>query len=266
MNLNCSKNCFFLNFLILILIYFGIFYFFENASNISIFPSKEMKINEKFLFCMILTHPGGFRNKKPQIVYNVWGSRCDHFKFITIRPNISLNVNSLFFNLTGIKKETYNRLSRKVFSAFKETYQEYPDFDWYLKADDDTFIEMDNLREFLKNKNQKEPVTFGHDLSYRKQVFHSGGAGYLLSNEAFTRLGEAMHKNDNYCKIDYSEDVDVARCLRSLGVNMKKSIDSLGRERFNLISIQAAFTGNFSKWFLRHKINKYQKVFFLIFY
>jgi hypothetical protein len=67
-----------------------------------------------------------------------------------------------------------------------------------------------------------------------------GGGGYILSNEAFNRLGSAISKNLTFCRLDGAEDVNVASCLRKLGVYPNKSIDDLGRERFHSLSIFAA--------------------------
>ena len=45
-----------------------------------------------------------------------------------------------------------------------DIYNRKVEFDWYLKCDSDSFFFMDNLHQFLKNKNKSSPVTFGHDF------------------------------------------------------------------------------------------------------
>lgn len=66
----------------------------------------------------------------------------------------------------GLVQDSYEKLTDKMFLTFKYLYAQYPDYDWYLKADDDTFIFVDNLRLFLADKNPSKPVTYGYDLEH----------------------------------------------------------------------------------------------------
>jgi hypothetical protein len=105
---------------------------------------------------------------------------------------------------------------------------------------------IDNLKSFLKNKNASEPITYGYDYKlFVKPVFHSGGAGYVLSNEALKRIGSKLASNNSFCENTRNEDVDIARCLRKLNVLPGKSVDTKGRERFHAYSIDSHFYGNY---------------------
>ena len=120
---------------------------------------------------------------------------------------------------------------------------------------------MDNLREFVTDKNASMPVTYGYDFKVIVQNgYHSGGGGYLLSREALHRFGSNLNKNFTFCKNTGTEDVDVGKCLRELGVYPNKSVDELGRERFHPLNINAHYFGHFPDWMFQYASNPLQKV------
>ena len=58
-------------------------------------------------------------------------------------------------------KEDYSKLTDKIYHGILQT-KTFQLYDWYLLADDDTFIHMDNLYAFLASKNSYQPVQYGH--------------------------------------------------------------------------------------------------------
>ena len=100
-----------------------------------------------------------------------------------------------------------------------------------MKADLDTFIFVDNLKKFLKTKNSSHSVSYGYELKI-ENGYHSGGAGYVLSREAFNRIGAALSKNYSFCPNSGIEDIDCGSCLNSLGVEKDNSTDIFGKEKF----------------------------------
>ena len=95
------------------------------------------------------------------------------------------------------------RLWQKSREAFKYVYKHYRDqADWFLKADDDTFVVMENLKYFLRDHQPSKPIYFGYRLqnkdliklpdkpSTNNKSFASGGAGYVLSKEALERCSQ----------------------------------------------------------------------------
>lgn len=90
--------------------------------------------------------------------------------------------------------------------------------------------------------------------------YHSGGGGYILSRESLHRLGSALTKNYEFCENTGTEDVDVARCLRRLGVSPESSVDTAGRERFHPLSISAHFYGLIPDWLYEFAKNPVKQV------
>ena len=187
-------------------------------------------------------------------MHNTWAKDCDKYRFI-LKFNSSLATNESYeFNdpfpilqPAYLEVDQYDKLTDKVYRSFQAIYSKYNDYDWYLKADDDTFVFVDNLKKFLKTKNSSKPVTYGYDFkTIVDRGYHSGGGGYVLSKEALNRLQAKLYENYAFCRNTGVEDTDVGTCLRLLGVYPDKSIDDEGRERFHTLSLTAHLLGKYS--------------------
>ena len=98
-------------------------------------------------------------------------------------PSVKLKVGEGRGNLWG-----------KTKLSFKYVYQHhFEEYDWFVKADDDTYMIIENLRYLLKDHNSSHPIYFGRKFKpYVKQGWMSGGAGYVLSKEALRILVEVI--------------------------------------------------------------------------
>ncbi|XP_033731655.1 glycoprotein-N-acetylgalactosamine 3-beta-galactosyltransferase 1-like [Pecten maximus] len=188
------------------------------------------------LLCWIMTSPQTVVSKATH-VQNTWGKRCDKLLFMSSNgtkeqakhlPVVELPV-----------KEGREQLWQKTKEAFLHIYSLYlHDYDWFLKADDDTYVIVENLRHFLSNKNQKEAIYYGRRFKpYVKQGFMSGGAGYVLSREAIRSLILIGNSTTTYLKSKCAEffigeDVQLGRCLELVGVKAGDTRDLEGKERF----------------------------------
>ena len=155
-------------------------------------------------------------------------------------------------------EEGRKNLWNKTLNAFNYIYQNhFNDADWFMKADDDTYVIVDNLRYFLSDKNSSEGVYFGHHFkTLSKKGYMSGGAGYVMSKEAL-RLFGTKGKSDNACDVrsGASEDVQMGRCLTAVGVHPGDSRDSQKRARFLPLALRDFIQGRLPYWY--HSYKKY---------
>jgi glycoprotein-N-acetylgalactosamine 3-beta-galactosyltransferase len=141
-------------------------------------------------------------------------------------------------------------------------YSRFGDYEWYLIVDDDAYINMENMMEFLKNRNSSAPVTYGHAFRIKvKGGFHSGGCGYVLTGEAFRRISNKLVSNRTFCQnTGFWDDVDLAACLRTLDVYINSSLDELGRERFIPVNFLSMYIGPVPKWLFSFSVRPPQLV------
>jgi hypothetical protein len=163
------------------------------------------------IFCMILTS-NKYLNLRAKAIYETWATKCDAFKFITKIPqNFKENVIKLddILDPPGLRNDSYDKLTDKMFYTLKYLYsQNDTQYDFYLKADDDSFIFVDYLRKFLQDKNSSEPVTYGYDFKVIVPGgYHSGGGSYILSKEALKRIGAKLTESYSSCENSGIEDV-----------------------------------------------------------
>ncbi len=112
-------------------------------------------------------------------------------------------------------------------------YEHYfNDFDWFLKADDDTYVMIDNLRNFVSHYDSESAIYFGCKFKLNEVIYMSGGAGYVLSRETLRRfVKQSISSNTDtvFCKA-YSdsgvEDAELGNCGQNIGRHCRSRNES----------------------------------------
>ncbi|CDQ87662.1 unnamed protein product [Oncorhynchus mykiss] len=178
------------------------------------------------VLCWIMTGPKNLESRTKHI-RATWGKRCNKVLYMssveTKFPTVGLNVT-----------EGRDQLYWKTIRAFQYIYQHHRnDYDWVLKADDDTFVVIENLRHTLSKQDPEKPVYFGRRFRpFVQQGYMSGGAGYVLSKEAVRRFikGFDTGKCSHFSTI---EDMALGKCMETMGVEPGDSRDVKGRQTFH---------------------------------
>lgn len=202
------------------------------------------------VLCWVMTHESNLKSKATA-VRKTWGKRCNKLLFSADHenpdfPTIKIDV-----------KNGRDYLSHKTFATFQYVYDNHmDDADWFMKADDDTYVVMENLRHLLSSHSPDEPIYFGHLFkAIVKKGYPSGGAGYIVSKEAMRRFGKRKRSSPE-CKPRRraAEDVEMGKCLQHLNVTAADGRDKFNRTRFHCLAPLDFIQGKYPDW-----LNTYSK-------
>ncbi|KAI8611228.1 hypothetical protein BC830DRAFT_677147 [Chytriomyces sp. MP71] len=124
--------------------------------------------------------------------------------------------------------------AHKNLPAFKLLHQTFPEADWFMMIDDDTYVFIDSLKKYLSKFDPSKPYYFGQANRFRgcdgvmefaeaekAPLVAQGGAGILLSRGAMRAMADVL----DACIVRYEDcwagDIRVALCLRDANIRLK---------------------------------------------
>lgn len=200
------------------------------------------------VLCWVMTAPQNLETRARH-VRDTWARHCNVALFVSSEP-------APRFPAVGLGvPEGRGQLYRKTVRALQFVHRHHrARADWFLKADDDTFVVLDNLRWLLAAHPPQRPLYFGKRFRpFTRQGYMSGGAGYVLSRGALARVVTALARGT--CGHGGpEEDVALGQCLERLGVAVGDSRDTLGRETFHPFPPEIHLTHRFARgfWYQRY--------------
>ncbi|XP_046687254.1 glycoprotein-N-acetylgalactosamine 3-beta-galactosyltransferase 1-like [Homalodisca vitripennis] len=182
------------------------------------------------ILCWVATVPENHKTKAVHI-RDTWGKRCNILLFMSSKNDSSLP------SIAITTKEGREYLFDKTKAAMEYVYKFYMEsIDWVLKADDDTFVVVENLRYILAKHDPSKALYLGCRFKpFATQGFMSGGAGYVISRAALRKFVQEAIPNKDKCLQSGSgagEDVQMGICLMNVNVAIVDSRDDKGRGRF----------------------------------
>uniref|UniRef100_A0A183G4A5 N-acetylgalactosaminide beta-1,3-galactosyltransferase n=1 Tax=Heligmosomoides polygyrus TaxID=6339 RepID=A0A183G4A5_HELPZ len=151
--------------------------------------------------------------------------------------------------------DEYRYLFQKTLIALHYAYTQISkEFDWYyklkeekscLKADDDTYVVMEHMYEYLATLDPNEPFYLGYTLKpYFKRGYNGGGAGYVLSRAAMKLFIDRTFHDRTSCPLDENEDVGLGRCLESIEIYPHDTRNKNGQHRFHTYRPDVMYHGS----------------------
>lgn len=168
------------------------------------------------IMCLLFTTPDKYL-QQARAVNDTWGKRCDVRRWFMTSDAKEFPSDVIPLPIPDGR----GHLAEKTNFAFRYAYSNFHDkIDWFIKADDDTYIIMENLRAIVSLYDpNKAHYIGGKSGDILPQGYNGGGAGYTLSKGALQLIVQEGHRFPTSCRPrgDF-EDLETGRCLAAFSV------------------------------------------------
>lgn len=199
------------------------------------------------IFCVVYT-VSKYHTTRALAVKNTWARRCDEFVFASDKLDLSLPA----INVQYDSNDTYESLWQKTraVGVWLNNQKILERFDWVLRADDDTYVIVDNLKFFLSSPEitrfqpRYHKLLIGHvfDRSHINNWFVAGSA-YVLSSAAVSNFAATVVARRCSPTLKAAEDVQISECFKK-EYNMipLDTRDQNDKQRFHMLSADGSAT------------------------
>ncbi|KAH8370721.1 hypothetical protein KR093_004808, partial [Drosophila rubida] len=185
------------------------------------------------IFCIISTY--GYRQSSTAVhIMRTWAPHCDRFLFVS-DDNHEFIEPATFQNMP----DKWHQYRAHLEYVYKYHFNEA---DWFLYANDDNFVVVENLRHMLQSWNPEELIYFGCKLrSATNQVYMYDRSGIVFSKATLRQFVRQALPNESICSSREKGGAateELGRCLSNIQVQAVDSRDHLGHHRFLPLELQ----------------------------
>ncbi|KAI6218186.1 hypothetical protein M3Y99_01723100 [Aphelenchoides fujianensis] len=160
---------------------------------------RAVSARKDSIFCLIHTTASAHESRLATIL-ETWAKKCDDKLVFTDAP-LSDDIPHVYFPFMATRDHSWEKI-RRVFRYVYETTNN--SFDWYLRADDDSYVVMENARKLVAEHDPKKPLVLGYRWGFFEPRGYVDGGVYVLG-----------------------------RCMAKVGIYPTDTRDAQGRERFH---------------------------------
>ncbi|XP_046542834.1 glycoprotein-N-acetylgalactosamine 3-beta-galactosyltransferase 1-like [Haliotis rubra] len=112
--------------------------------------SLAAAVSRKVRLACFITTREVYMDTKLKAVNATWGRRCDKILYV-------MTTNKTGPDILGLDiRDHHDTLTEKIVQTFTHMYNTYLEqYDWFLKADDDSYVIVENLKFFLAHLNSR---------------------------------------------------------------------------------------------------------------
>ncbi|XP_022228341.2 glycoprotein-N-acetylgalactosamine 3-beta-galactosyltransferase 1 isoform X2 [Drosophila obscura] len=198
------------------------------------------------IFCVIVTY--AFRHEHAAIhIQKTWARHCDRYLFVS--DDVHMVLEPAVFKNIGDK---WQRIRAHLEYIYKYHFHQG---DWFLYANDDNFVVVENLRHMLQSYSPEELIYFGCKMR-SNQIYMFDGSGIVLSAASLKRFVLEALINENLCSSQNrgrEAAEELGRCLSNVNVIAGDSRDEWRKHRFLPFEVDIHLGGHMNDSIELHK-------------